>query len=115
MVEEALKAADRCLDVAASRASSSSIKSLVQHWLEDKNGFRAQYGASMQQQCDRLLQGYSQRQVRPLVICQMGLSPKNENLKPEPQAPCDDAFSSFCLWPFIWCIQMFLWRVLKRI
>jgi hypothetical protein len=64
MLDEALKAADRCLDVAASRASSSNIKQLVQHWLDDKNGFRAQHGGSMQQQCDRLLQGYSQRQVR---------------------------------------------------
>lgn len=63
MTEVALKAAERAMDITQSRAGAGSIKQLLQHWMQDADGFRRQNGPRMMQECERLLQGYSQKQV----------------------------------------------------
>lgn len=63
MPDIALKAAERAVDVTQSRAGGGSIKQLLHHWLQDAAGFRKQNGPRMMQECERLLQGYNQKQV----------------------------------------------------
>eukprot|EP00878_Enallax_costatus_P026786 GHUV01028785.1.p1 GENE.GHUV01028785.1~~GHUV01028785.1.p1 ORF type:complete len:713 (+),score=229.05 GHUV01028785.1:118-2256(+) len=62
MTEVALKSAERAVDITQSRAGAGSIKQLLQHWLQDPDGFRRQNAPRMMQECERLLQGYSQKQ-----------------------------------------------------
>lgn len=64
MHDVALKAADRAVDITQIRSGSGSVKQLLHHWLQDAGGFRKQHGSHMMQECERLLQGYKQKQVR---------------------------------------------------
>lgn len=69
MHEVALKAAERAVDITQSRASPGSLKQLLQQWLRDAAEFRSKHGARMVQECERLLQGYSQKQVGCSQAC----------------------------------------------
>jgi len=64
----ALKAAEKATDITLNRAAAHSTKQLLQQWLSDATGFRLRHGARMIQECDRLLQGYSAKQVRVIFI-----------------------------------------------
>jgi hypothetical protein len=63
MHDVALRAAERALDYSQRGAGGSSVKQLLQAWLGNAAGFRANHGARMVQECERLLQGYNQKQV----------------------------------------------------
>jgi hypothetical protein len=63
MHDVALRAAERAMDYSQRGAAGSSVKQLLQAWLGNAAGFRANHGARMVQECERLLQGYNQKQV----------------------------------------------------
>ncbi len=50
----ALQAAERAQDPSGlSRCGVTSLRPLLAAWLSDREGFRAQYGASMERECER--------------------------------------------------------------
>lgn len=58
----ALRAAERANDAVLQRSTHRTLKQLLQYWVESPGRFQAQHGGQLLQDCERLLQGYNQKQ-----------------------------------------------------